>query len=47
LYLEGKLGFYDIPALVERALLKITTVNEPTLDDILCADQMARNMVVR
>lgn len=42
LFLEGKIGFMDVPRLVERALSEVAPVFGPTLDDILAADQAAR-----
>ena len=42
LFLEGKIGFLDIPARVERALASVPAVQNPTMQDILDADQAAR-----
>ena len=42
LFLAGKIGFLEISALVERALHTIPIVAQPTLADILAADEAAR-----
>ena len=42
LFLEGKIRFMDIPAMVERALSRVKSVQNPTLEDILDADAAAR-----
>ncbi len=41
LFLEDKIGFLDIPRLVERALEQVPAADRPSLDDILEADQAA------
>lgn len=46
LFLEGRIGFMDIPRLVERALNAVPTVQNPSLEDILEADRQARNAVL-
>lgn len=45
LFLEGKLGFYDIPRLCRRAMETAPTVKVPALTDILAADAQARALV--
>lgn len=45
LFLEGKIGFYDIPRLCQAAMDAAPRVEMPTLDDILAADAQAREMV--
>lgn len=45
LFLEGKIGFYDIPRLCQDAMATAPKVELPTLDDILAADAQAREMV--
>ena len=45
LYLRDKIGFYDIPRLVSRALETVPVVQNPTLQDILDADAAARRQV--
>lgn len=44
LFLEGKIGFYDIPRLCEAAMAAAPNVAVPTLEDILAADDQARQM---
>jgi 1-deoxy-D-xylulose-5-phosphate reductoisomerase len=44
-FLEGKIGFMDIPNLVERALTAHTAITEPTLEDILAVDAGIREEV--
>ncbi len=45
LYLLDQIGFYDIPALVKKALETVPFVAEPTLAQILSADRLAREAV--
>ena len=45
LYLRDRIGFYDIPRLVSRAMETIPVVQHPTLQDILDADDAARRQV--
>lgn len=42
LFLQGKLGFNDIPRRVERALERVSVQYQPSLADILEADKAAR-----
>ncbi|HWS43210.1 MAG TPA: 1-deoxy-D-xylulose-5-phosphate reductoisomerase [Pseudoflavonifractor sp.] len=42
LFLEGRIGFMEIPRRVELALSQVAAVPDPALDDILAADQEAR-----
>ena len=42
LFLEGKIGFLDIPRRVERAMEQVPAVQSPTLEDVLEADRAAR-----
>ncbi len=44
-FLQDRIGFNDIPALVEAALEAVEQVSEPTLADILRADDLAREIV--
>lgn len=46
LFLDGKIGFMDIPRLVERALSQVKAVQSPTLEDILEADRASRETIV-
>ena len=45
LYLEDKIGFYDIYDLVSGAVDTIENIQEPTLEQILEADRLARQYV--
>lgn len=45
LFLEDKIAFLDIPRLVEEALGRVPAVGDPSLEDILNADQAARKAV--
>ena len=46
LYLEDKIGFYDIPRLVRHAMDTVPFIAEPTLEQILAADKAARAAVI-
>lgn len=46
LYLADRIGFYDIPRLVESVLERIKVIEDPTLEEILTADQAAREAVL-
>ena len=46
LFLQGKLGFNDIPRRVERALERTEVQYQPSLADILEADRAARHAVL-
>lgn len=41
-FLQGKIGFGDIARLVERALEQVPVIQTPTLEEILAADEAAR-----
>lgn len=45
-FLAGKIGFLDIPAKVEKALSRVTVVQNPGMQDILDADATAREAVM-
>lgn len=45
LFLQDKIGFYDIYELVAKAVAEVPNVAEPTLEDILEADRLARACV--
>lgn len=47
LYLEDKIGFYDIPRLVRAAMDAVPFVKDPDLDTILAADKAAREAVAK
>ena len=44
-FLQGRVGFQDIPALVEAALSSVAQTAQPELADILEADRQAREVV--
>ena len=46
-FLRGEIGFYDIPRLVRRAMGATPFVQNPTLDQILEADRLARRCASR
>lgn len=46
LYLQDKIGFYDIYRLVSMAVEKVPNVENPVLEDILEADKLARQVVM-
>ena len=45
LYLRDEIGFYDIPRLVQGALDRVPFLEKPGLEEILQADQLARQAV--
>ena len=45
LFLEDRIGFYDIYRLVAGAVDRVPFVKEPTLEQILDADRQARAAV--
>ncbi len=45
LYLQDKIGFYDIYDLVSQAVDAVPFIKEPTLEQILEADKLARQIV--
>ena len=44
-FLRRQIGFYDIPALVQRAMDAVPFVKDPTLEQILEADRLARAVI--
>ena len=46
LFLEDRIGFYDIYELVSRAVDTVPFIQEPTLEEILEADRLARQAVL-
>ena len=46
LFLQERIGFMDIPRLVERALAQANPVKDYSLSDVLAADQAAREVVL-
>ena len=47
LFLADRIGFHDIPRLVAQARAEVAVVASPTLEDILEADRLARESVLR
>ena len=47
LFLQDRIGFHDIARLVRRAREEVAVTAAPTLEDILEADQAARQSVLR
>ena len=45
LFLNDRIGFYDIYHLVSEAVKAVPFVKEPNLDEILEADKLARQAV--
>lgn len=45
LFLEGKIGFCDIPRSIEEAMMKHVVNTSPGLDDIIEADRWAKRLV--
>ena len=45
LFLDDKIGFYDIYDLVSRAVEAVPFIADPTLDEILESDRLARAAV--
>ncbi len=45
LFLENRIGFLDIPRLVEAALAQVPALDSPGLDEVLEADRAAREAV--
>lgn len=46
LFLDGRIGFADIPRLVAEALEQHRSIADPSLDDIIAADEWARGRAV-
>lgn len=46
LFLADRIGFHDIPRLVEKARREVTVVQDPDLGEILAADREARRAVL-
>ena len=43
-YLEGRIGFYDIPETVARVMAGVNFVAQPSLDDIFATHEAAYRM---
>jgi 1-deoxy-D-xylulose-5-phosphate reductoisomerase len=47
LFLQNRIGFLEIPKLVERVLSEHQSKSQPSIDDILAADDWAREITLR
>ncbi len=45
-FLQRRLGFRDIPAVIEHVMNEHLSIKNPTLDDVLAADQWARESAI-
>lgn len=43
---EGKIGFMDIPRYIEKAMLSVQVVKEPSLDDLFETDDLTRKLTL-
>jgi len=41
-FLDGKIGFLEIPLYIEKKMKKCDNINNPTLEDVVAADKWAR-----
>ena len=46
-FLADEIGFYDIYRLVARAVEEVPFIANPSLEQILTSDQLARQSVIR
>lgn len=46
LFLEGKIGFYDIPRLCDLAMEQVPAIQNPTLEDIFATDLESRRIAI-
>jgi 1-deoxy-D-xylulose-5-phosphate reductoisomerase len=46
-FLADEIGFYDIYRLVSRAVMEVPYIENPTLEQILESDRLARESVKR
>ena len=46
MFLRDEIGFYDIYRLVKRAVDTVPFIQNPTLEEILEADRLARQSVI-
>jgi len=44
-FLEGEIGFYDIPARIEKMMLEHENIQDPSIEDILNVDKVTRQRV--
>jgi len=42
-FLDGEIGFLEIPSYIEKKMEKCNNISKPTLEDIISADEWARN----
>lgn len=47
LFLEGKIGFLDIPKLIKKAMINIPNKQNINIDDVFNADKTARELVLK
>lgn len=47
LFLNGKIGFLDIPKLIKKAMINIPNKQNINIDDVFNADKMARKLVLK
>ena len=47
MFLRDEIGFYDIYRLVKRAVDTVPFIKNPTLEQILEADRLARQSVIK
>ncbi len=45
-FIEGRIYFYQIPALIEKVLSSYNVISNPDIGDILAADEAARRMTI-
>ena len=46
-FLGGRIKFTEIPSVIERALRDFTSVDDPTIDDIIAASTWAKKRVAQ
>ena len=46
-FLDGRIRFTDIPVVIEKALHDFTSVDDPTIDDIIAASTWAKKRVAQ
>ena len=46
-FLAGKIGFLDIPRMIEQVLAQHNIISQPTLQEILAADEEGRRLAAR
>jgi len=43
-FLDGEIGFLEIPSYIEKKMKKCNNISKPTLEDIISADRWARKV---